>query len=170
MWSDKKKTKEKDMLFVERVKEIEHITDKEEKSKLILRYAAQYAYEQKEQLFVDFLTHFKNQFNIDYKFLYRSMTHTLAGHMVNQWSSNNLKCLRYLLESGLVKTDGESWNEGLNYGIMYQNEESVRLLLSVKYLDVKQKAMREYAIENMNQESKARQLLLYLKQCCNHTQ
>ncbi|ETO20660.1 Ras guanine nucleotide exchange factor, partial [Reticulomyxa filosa] len=93
--------------------------------------------------------------------------HDLLGHLVSPASVNNVRCVRYLLESQLVKPLDRELKRALNLATLFQNEDCMKLLLSANYLDERDKAMRDYALQYLKEKSKSEVLLGYLKQHLN---
>ncbi|ETO10744.1 hypothetical protein RFI_26633, partial [Reticulomyxa filosa] len=89
----------------------------------------------------------------------------LLGHLVCPVTTNNLKCLRYVLESEMVtpKTHARAFDEALNMAMLYQNVEGLRVLMKAKYESDRDKETKEYGARQIKERSQSEELLEYLK-------
>ena len=81
--------------------------------------------------------------------------------MVYPNSAHNAKCARYLLASELVNK--QQIDAALKVAISFQNEEAIKLIISVNNLEERQKEEREYASAYLKEKEKSEIMLSYLK-------
>ncbi|ETO14794.1 hypothetical protein RFI_22575 [Reticulomyxa filosa] len=85
--------------------------------------------------------------------------------MVCPSTGNNVKCIRYLLEAELIRPNEHKqvFEDALNCAILFQNTQVIKVLMHMKFMNEKEKMTREYAMTQMNEQSKCEELLSYLK-------
>ncbi|ETO19115.1 hypothetical protein RFI_18121 [Reticulomyxa filosa] len=88
----------------------------------------------------------------------------LLSHLVCPLSANNVKCVRYLLQSEVRNDVSEaSLDRALNVAVVFQNEKCIKILMSDKYLEENKKLMRDYSLRHWKEKSKAELFLYYLQ-------
>ncbi|ETN98935.1 hypothetical protein RFI_38552, partial [Reticulomyxa filosa] len=92
-------------------------------------------------------------------------TDTLLAHLVCPLTGNNVKCARYLLETGFMdlKVYQYVFDDALQTAISFQNTPGIKILLAEKFSNKKDKVMRDYAMKQMVEKSKCGQLYDELK-------
>ncbi|ETO36777.1 hypothetical protein RFI_00285, partial [Reticulomyxa filosa] len=92
-------------------------------------------------------------------------TDTLLAHLVCPLTANNVKCARYLLETGFMGLEvyQHVFDGALQTAISFQNTPGIKILLAEKFSNKKDKVMRDYAMKQMVEKSKCDQLYEELK-------
>ncbi|ETO11882.1 hypothetical protein RFI_25494 [Reticulomyxa filosa] len=133
--------------------------------------ACRYALKKNGVAFMKFLQKNYKHIKWDESFEFNSYQDTLLAHLVCPLTANNVKCARYLLETGFMGLEvyQHVFDGALQTAISFQNTPGIKILLAEKFSNKKDKVIRDYVMKQMVKKKLKKQAELIEKDKSNQT-